>query len=59
MTNTAIEWISRYGEGAIFVLTFLESSAFTGLIVPGEMAAVLGGVFASQGILNLHLTVIF
>lgn len=58
MTNTAIEWVSRYGEGAIFVLTFLESSAFIGLIVPGEMAAVLGGVFASQGILNFYLTVV-
>ena len=58
MTNTAIEWVSRYGEGAILVLTFLESSAFTGLIVPGEMAAVSGGVFASQDILNLHLTVV-
>lgn len=58
MTNTAIEWVSRYGEGGIFVLTFLESSAFMGLIVPGEMAAVLGGVFASQGILNFYLTIV-
>lgn len=34
---------------AIGLLTFLEASAFVGLVVPGETAVVLGGFLAAQG----------
>jgi membrane protein DedA with SNARE-associated domain len=36
-------------------LAFLETSAFVGLIAPGELAVVLGGVLAGRGQLELPL----
>ncbi len=33
----------------LFVLPALEAPAFLGLVLPGEVALVLGGVLASQG----------
>jgi undecaprenyl-diphosphatase len=34
---------------AVFLLSALETAAFVGLAVPGEVAVILGGVVASQG----------
>jgi undecaprenyl-diphosphatase len=39
--------------GAVFVLAMLETAAFAGLAVPGEMTVVIGGVVASQGRINV------
>ncbi|HEX5556334.1 MAG TPA: DedA family protein [Gaiellales bacterium] len=38
-------------------LAFLETSAFIGLIAPGELAVVLGGVLAGRGQMELPLLV--
>lgn len=37
----------------VFVLVTLESSAFLGLVIPGESAVLLTGALASAGVLNL------
>lgn len=42
---------------AVGLLVFAEDAIFVGFVVPGETAAVLGGVSASQG--HVHLTWIF
>lgn len=41
--------------GVVFVLALLETAAFAGLAVPGEMTVVIGGVVASQG--EIHVAV--
>lgn len=37
----------------VFALVFAEDALFIGFVIPGETAAVIGGVFASQGDLPL------
>src|SRR5690242_1050296 len=37
----------------VFLLPFLEASAFVGVVLPGEIGVVLGGVLANQGKLPL------
>src|SRR3954451_18754762 len=39
----------------VFVMAFLETGAFVGLIAPGETAILLGGVVAAQGRVSLAL----
>jgi membrane protein DedA with SNARE-associated domain/membrane-associated phospholipid phosphatase len=43
----------HWGYLVIFLAAFLESSAFVGLLVPGESVVVVAGFLASQGILDL------
>jgi undecaprenyl-diphosphatase len=45
--------VGRWGYLIVFLMPFLESSAFTGLIVPGETVVVLAGFVASRGYLDL------
>ncbi|MBA2564083.1 MAG: DedA family protein [Gemmatimonadetes bacterium] len=47
------ENVGRFGYPFLFAVTFLETSAFLGLIAPGEAAVVVCGLFASQGPLEL------
>jgi len=54
------EWIfeilgllGSWGYLIIFLAAFLESSAFLGLLVPGESTVVIAGVLSSQGYLDL------
>lgn len=37
------------GVGVVFLLTAAESALLVGLVVPGEVAAILGGVLAGRG----------
>ncbi len=37
----------------VFALVFAEDALFVGFVLPGETAAILGGVAASQGAVNL------
>ena len=37
------------GVGLVFLLTATESALLVGLVVPGEVAAILGGVLAGRG----------
>lgn len=50
--------MSRYGYGLLFLLTALETSAFLGLLAPGESVVVVAGLFASRGPLNLTLVAV-
>ena len=40
---------------AVFCLVFAEDALFIGFVIPGETAAVLGGVVASRGEVQLPL----
>ncbi|MBG6218876.1 membrane protein DedA with SNARE-associated domain [Arthrobacter sp. CAN_A6] len=42
----------------VFLLVFAEDALFIGFIIPGETAAVLGGVIASQGHAYLWLMIV-
>jgi membrane protein DedA with SNARE-associated domain/membrane-associated phospholipid phosphatase len=56
MPDAILHALSDHGSWAyviIFLAPFLESSAFLGLIVPGETAVVLAGFLAAQGYLRL------
>jgi membrane protein DedA with SNARE-associated domain/membrane-associated phospholipid phosphatase len=48
-----ISLLGHWGYLIIFIAAFLESSAFTGLLVPGESVVVLSGFLASQGYLEI------
>ena len=48
-----ISLLGHWGYLIIFLAAFLESSAFMGLLVPGESVVVLSGFLASQGYLEL------
>lgn len=48
-------FINQYGYLAIGIAVFLECSLFLGFIAPGESFVVLGGIFASQGKLDLWI----
>jgi membrane protein DedA with SNARE-associated domain/membrane-associated phospholipid phosphatase len=45
--------LGHWGYLVVFLLPFLESAAFTGLLVPGETVVVLAGFLSSQGYLDL------
>ncbi|RMI29193.1 DedA family protein [Nocardia stercoris] len=42
----------------VFLLVFAEDAIFVGFVIPGETAAVLGGVAASQGHVDLWLMIV-
>jgi membrane-associated protein len=44
---------ARWALAAVFVLTASEAALFFGFVIPGEIAAVLGGVLASLGRISL------
>lgn len=46
-------WLETWGYLVIFIMTFLENSAFMGLVAPGEWTLVLAGLLASEGTLQL------
>ncbi len=45
--------LGTWGYLVVFLAAFLESSAFLGLLVPGESIVIIAGVLASQGYLDL------
>jgi membrane protein DedA with SNARE-associated domain len=49
--------VHQYGYLLLFLLTFLETSAFLGLVAPGEAAVVIAGLFASRGPLELPFVI--
>jgi membrane protein DedA with SNARE-associated domain len=48
-----VESIGNWGYLIIFLVTFLESSAFTGMLVPGESLVVIAGFLSLSGYLNI------
>ena len=61
-TRELLEFLSanveRFGYPFLFLVTFLETSAFLGLLAPGESAVVVCGLFASRGPLDLGAVVV-
>lgn len=60
MVDELLELLSRVGSWAyllIFLASTLESAAFVGLFVPGDTVAVIAGVLAWEGILDLPETI--
>lgn len=47
-----IPYIQQFGYPTLFVITFLETSAFLGLVAPGETVIVLCGFYAYRGVLD-------
>ncbi len=45
------------GYYALFIMTFLETSAFVGLLIPGESIVVIAGLFAARGTLDLFAVI--
>lgn len=44
--------LGQWGYLIVFLLAFLETSAFVGLVVPGETIVILAAAAASQGVLD-------
>lgn len=51
------EHVHQYGYVLLFLLTFLETSAFLGLLAPGEATVVIAGLFASRGPLEIGFVI--
>ena len=47
-----VPYLNQYGYATLFLLTFLETSAFLGLLAPGETIIVLCGFYAYRGVLD-------
>lgn len=45
--------VDQWGYWVVFLLVFLETSAFVGVLVPGESILLVAGALASQGHLDL------
>lgn len=48
-----VPYLSQYGYPTLFALTFLETSAFLGLVAPGETIIVLCAFYAFRGVLDV------
>ncbi len=59
LVTELVEWLRPLYESAGYVVVtlamFLESAAFTGIVVPGDVILAVGGVYASNGTLSLPL----
>ena len=54
-----LNWLSHLPPALVYVvvalLVFVEDALFVGFVVPGETAAVIGGVLANRGTVNIGL----
>ena len=56
MKDSIGQFLHQWGYwayGLVFVMTFLETSAFVGLLAPGEVTLLIAGLLASQGAFSL------
>jgi membrane protein DedA with SNARE-associated domain/membrane-associated phospholipid phosphatase len=51
--TTILPHLNHWGYYVLLFMTFLETSAFLGFLVPGESMVVIAGLLASRGILEL------
>lgn len=51
--NIILPHLNHWGYYVLLLMTFLETSAFFGFLVPGESMVVIAGLLASKGILDL------
>ena len=47
-----VPFLNDYGYLTLLLVTFLETSAFLGLVAPGETVIVLCGFYAYRGVLD-------
>ena len=47
-----VPFLDQYGYAILLLVTFLETSAFLGLVAPGETVIVLCGFYAYRGVLD-------
>jgi membrane protein DedA with SNARE-associated domain len=56
--DSITDWLSRSSGAAVYAvvaaLVFCEDALFFGFVLPGETAAVLGGVIANQGRVSVY-----
>src|SRR5712691_8780691 len=53
------EFYNHYGYLTVFLGTLGENTAFLGLLLPGNLLALLGAVYARLGTLNLGWVIFF
>ena len=62
LIEALLDWIgpffSTYGYVLIVAATMLESSAFVGVVVPGDIILAIGGVYAARGDLSLPWVIV-
>lgn len=51
--NILLPHLNHWGYYVLFLMTFLETSAFLGFLVPGESMVVIAGLLTSKGVLEL------
>lgn len=56
LLNFVIPYLQDWGYYVILLMTFLETSALVGLLVPGETVVVIAGLLAGSG--HLHVTTV-
>ncbi len=57
LLNEFANFLGQWTYLVIGVLSFLETGAFVGLLVPGETALLVGGAVAGQGVINVYLLI--
>jgi membrane protein DedA with SNARE-associated domain len=61
LVTELVDWLqpfySTFGYVIVPIATFLESAAFTGVVVPGDIILALGGVYSAQGDLALAIVI--
>jgi membrane protein DedA with SNARE-associated domain len=57
LLETLGDGLGAWSYALVGALAFLETSAFVGLLAPGELAVVLGGVLAGRGQMQLPLLI--
>jgi membrane-associated protein len=57
LIDTLLSWLgplfSTFGYFLVYAATLLESSAFLGIVVPGDVILAIGGIYAARGELSL------
>lgn len=56
--DAILEQLEYWGYWIVLLVTFLENSAFVGLIMPGDVTLLVAGLLASQGRLTLWLLIL-
>ena len=61
LVTELLDWLQPFFSTVAYLIvpiaTFLESAAFTGVVVPGDIILALGGVYSAQGDLALPIVI--
>lgn len=56
--NSNLPELGYWAYCVVFLMTFLEASAFVGLLVPGEVTLLIAGLLVSRGLFNLPALIV-